>query len=63
MTAMFMLTQWFKDQQMDDLVIVAPDAGRVKLNKKFAATIGADLAILNKERPGAAGRRDRVRHR
>ena len=31
--------------------MVAPDAGRVKLNKQFAAKIGADLAILNKERP------------
>ena len=32
-------------------VVVAPDAGRVKLNKAFAAKMGADLAILNKERP------------
>jgi ribose-phosphate pyrophosphokinase len=32
-------------------VVVAPDAGRVKLNKQFASKLGADLAILNKERP------------
>jgi ribose-phosphate pyrophosphokinase len=51
MTAMFMLTQYFQDLGLDDLVVVAPDAGRVKLNKQFAAKIGADLAILNKERP------------
>jgi ribose-phosphate pyrophosphokinase len=51
MTALFMLTQYFADLQLEDLVVVAPDAGRVKLNKKFAAEIGADLAILNKERP------------
>jgi ribose-phosphate pyrophosphokinase len=51
MTALFMLTQHFEDQQLEDLVVVAPDAGRVKLNKRFAARIGADLAILNKERP------------
>ena len=51
MTAMFMLTQYFADLGLEDLVIVAPDAGRVKLNKRFAAKIGADLAILNKERP------------
>ena len=30
----------------DDLVVVSPDAGRVKLNKKFASKIGAELAIL-----------------
>jgi ribose-phosphate pyrophosphokinase len=51
MTALFMLTQYFADLGLHDLVVVAPDAGRVKLNKKFAATMGADLAILNKERP------------
>ena len=51
MTALVMLTQYFDDLGLEDLVIVAPDAGRVKLNKQFAAKIGADLAILNKERP------------
>ncbi len=51
MTALFMLTQYFADLGLEDLVVVAPDAGRVKLNQKFASKIGADLAILNKERP------------
>jgi ribose-phosphate pyrophosphokinase len=51
MTAMFILTQYFTDLGLDDLVVVAPDAGRVKLNKRFASKMGADLAILNKERP------------
>jgi ribose-phosphate pyrophosphokinase len=51
MTALFMLTQYFADLGLEDLVVVAPDAGRVKLNQKFADKIGADLAILNKERP------------
>jgi ribose-phosphate pyrophosphokinase len=51
MTALFMLTQYFGDLDLHDLVVVAPDAGRVKLNKKFASKIGAELAILDKERP------------
>jgi ribose-phosphate pyrophosphokinase len=51
MTALFMLTQYFADLNLEDLVIVAPDAGRVKLNKRFASKLGADLAILNKDRP------------
>ncbi|MCL2418488.1 MAG: ribose-phosphate pyrophosphokinase [Conexibacteraceae bacterium] len=51
MTALFILTQYFSDLGLDDLVVVAPDAGRVKLNKLFASKMGADLAILNKERP------------
>jgi ribose-phosphate pyrophosphokinase len=52
MTAMMMLTGYFRDLDLDgDLVVVAPDAGRVKLNKKFADLLGADLAILDKDRP------------
>jgi ribose-phosphate pyrophosphokinase len=51
LTAMMMLTQYFDDLGLTDLVVVAPDAGRVKLNKKFASKIGAELAILDKERP------------
>jgi ribose-phosphate pyrophosphokinase len=51
MTALFILTQYFSDLGLDDLVVVAPDVGRVKLNKLFASKMGADLAILNKERP------------
>jgi len=51
MTALMMLTQHFDDMQLNDLVVVAPDAGRVKLNKKFASKVGAELAILDKERP------------
>ena len=51
MTALFILTQYFRDLGLQDLVVVAPDAGRVKLNKKFASKLGADLAILDKERP------------
>ena len=51
MTAMFMLTQYFRDLHLEDLVVVSPDAGRVKLAKKFAEKVGAELAILNKERP------------
>jgi len=51
MTALFMLTQYFSDLGLPDLAVVAPDAGRVKLNKKFASKIGAELAILDKERP------------
>ncbi len=51
MTAMFILTQYFRDQRLEDLVVVSPDVGRVKLAKKFAEKVGAELAILDKERP------------
>lgn len=50
MTALMMLADHFAGLD-DDLVVVAPDTGRVKLNKQFATRVGADLAILDKERP------------
>lgn len=49
-TALMMLADYFTGFD-EDLVVVAPDAGRVKMNKQFATRIGADLAILDKERP------------
>ncbi|MFN8160974.1 MAG: ribose-phosphate pyrophosphokinase [Solirubrobacterales bacterium] len=47
MTAMTMLCRHVADLELGgSLVVVAPDAGRAKLNKKFADVIGAGLAIL-----------------
>jgi ribose-phosphate pyrophosphokinase len=52
MTAMPVLTQFVQDQLAgDDLVIIAPDAGRVKLVRKFAQKVGVPYALLEKERP------------
>jgi ribose-phosphate pyrophosphokinase len=52
MTAMPILTQFVIDRlQREDLVIIAPDAGRVKLVRKFAQKVGAPYALLEKERP------------
>ena len=52
MTAMPMLTQWFIDQHFDEeLVIVSPDAGRVKVARNFARKVGTHWAVMEKERP------------
>jgi ribose-phosphate pyrophosphokinase len=52
MTAMPMLTQWFIDQELtEELVIVSPDAGRVKTARNFARRIGTQWAVMEKERP------------
>ena len=51
MTALLLLAQHFRDLELDDLVVVSPDVGRVKLNDKFADKVGADLALMTKERP------------
>jgi ribose-phosphate pyrophosphokinase len=51
LTALRLLADYFASLRLDDLVIVAPDVGRVKLNHKFAEYVGADLALMTKERP------------
>ncbi len=51
MTALFMLAEYFSELELEDLVVVAPDVGRVKLNHRFAESIGAELALMTKERP------------
>src|SRR4051812_24126529 len=52
MTAMPMLSQYFADQHFEEeLVIVSPDAGRVKVARNFARKIGVHWAVMEKERP------------
>ncbi len=51
MTALPVLTSYFNDKKIDDLVVVSPDVGRVKVAKKYADKLNADLAILHKTRP------------
>jgi ribose-phosphate pyrophosphokinase len=53
MTAMPVLTQFVQDQlgHEAELVMVAPDAGRVKLVRTFARKVAAPYALMEKERP------------
>jgi ribose-phosphate pyrophosphokinase len=51
MTALLVIAEYFAGLELDDLVVVAPDVGRVKLNHKFADMLGAELALMTKERP------------
>jgi ribose-phosphate pyrophosphokinase len=48
-----MLSQYVQDQLGDiaNMVIVAPDAGRVKLTRRFARWLSAPYALMEKERP------------
>jgi len=51
LTAMPVLTDWVTDNFGSDVVIVSPDAGRVKVAERFAQHVDADLAIVHKRRP------------
>ena len=50
LTAMPVLTDYVTENLGSDVVIVSPDAGRVKVAERFAQHIGADLAIVHKRR-------------
>ena len=45
------LVDYLARQHGDDLVIVSPDAGRVKVAERFAQHLDADLAFVDKRRP------------
>ncbi len=51
LTAVPILASYFEDKKFDKLVVVSPDVGRVKVAKKYADRLGAELAILHKIRP------------
>jgi len=43
--------EYLKEKNLPNPVIVSPDIGGAKIAKKFADSLGADLAILHKSRP------------
>jgi ribose-phosphate pyrophosphokinase len=47
------LTKYFRDKNLEDLVVVAPDVGSAKMARGFAKRLGASLAIIDKRRPAA----------
>jgi ribose-phosphate pyrophosphokinase len=50
LTAMPVLVEHLEKNMGDDLVVVSPDAGRVKVAERYANTLHADLAIVHKRR-------------
>ena len=47
------LTSYFREKNLDDLVVVAPDVGSAKMARGFAKRLGASFAIIDKRRPAA----------
>jgi ribose-phosphate pyrophosphokinase len=50
LVAMPVLVDYLRDNLDDDLVVVSPDAGRVKVAERYANILHADLAIVHKRR-------------
>jgi ribose-phosphate pyrophosphokinase len=51
LTALPILADYFESLELENICIVSPDVGRVKVAKKFADMCGASLAIMHKSRP------------
>ncbi|MBG90659.1 MAG: ribose-phosphate pyrophosphokinase [Actinobacteria bacterium] len=51
LTALSIFVDYFKEKQIEDLVVVATDTGRAKFTKRLADRLDADLAIMHKTRP------------
>ncbi len=47
------LTKYFRDLALEDLVVVAPDVGSAKMARGFAKRLDATFAIIDKRRPRA----------
>ncbi len=52
LTAVPLLASYISRQDFQDMVIVSPDAGRVKMANKYTDHLGVPMAILHKRRPG-----------
>jgi ribose-phosphate pyrophosphokinase len=52
LTALYLLSNYFKDRKFDDLVVVATDIGISKRARDMAARLNAPLAIVEKRRVG-----------
>ena len=50
LTAMPVLVDWMRETLGEDLVVVSPDAGRVKVAERYANQLHADIAIVHKRR-------------
>lgn len=46
-------TQYFREKELPNLVVVAPDVGSAKMARGFAKRLGATFAIIDKRRPAA----------
>jgi len=55
LTALAILSQYFKEKTLDNLVVVATDIGISKRARDVAAKLGASLAIIEKRRLGNIG--------
>ena len=62
LTAAPVLEGYLRDHLLDDVVVVAPDAGRVKVAERYSQHLGCDLALVHKTRPRGTTNQVEARH-
>ncbi len=45
------ITRYFQEKALEDLVVIAPDVGSAKMARGFAKRLGGSFAIIDKRRP------------
>ncbi len=60
LSAMGLLSRYFRDKQLTDWVVVAPDLGAAKRARNFGQRVGATLAVVEKRRPPNVGQSEVV---
>jgi ribose-phosphate pyrophosphokinase len=62
LTAAPVLEGYLREHSGGDAVVVAPDAGRVKVAERYSQHLGSDLALVHKTRPRGAANQVEARH-
>jgi ribose-phosphate pyrophosphokinase len=48
------LSRYFRDKKVENLTVVSPDVGNIKIASRYASHLGGDLAIIHKRRTSAS---------
>jgi ribose-phosphate pyrophosphokinase len=62
LTAAPVLEDYLRQRLDEDIVVVAPDAGRVKVAERYSQHLGCDLALVHKRRPRGTANQVEARH-
>lgn len=60
LTAMYLLSDYFKEKKLNDMVVVATDIGISKKARDLASRMGSPLSIIEKRRLGNTGKSETV---
>jgi ribose-phosphate pyrophosphokinase len=62
LTAAPVMEAYLREHRREDIVVVAPDAGRVKVAERYSQHLGCELALVHKTRPRGTQNRVEARH-